>query len=120
MRSVCFCTLLCCVAVFACVEHAPAVGYSIPGKDECSPTGLEARGKVPDVLNRLADAFVFPSVFRALDKLAGEVKAVLGQFGVKTSHHYPLRDTETKLKSRAKKIKKPRRFKKVKRPPRAM
>lgn len=121
MRSLCVCTLLCCIAAFACTDSTLAVGLYTPGKDELKSSTVENAGKVPDVLNKLAEALVFPSVFRALDKVAGEIKAILGQFGVKTSEHHPLPELKPEPKPIAKaKVKKPRRFKKIKRPPRAM
>ena len=120
MRSLCACTLLCCMVALACAGSAFAVGLYTPGKEECKPGTIGATGKVPDVVNQLADAFVFPSVFRALDKLAGEIKAILGQFGVKTSQHYPVAEVKPEPKISAQKPKKPRKFKKIKRPARAL
>lgn len=120
MRSLCACTILCCMVALACAGSSFAVGFYTPGKEECKSSPLQARGKVPDVLNQLADAVVFPSVIRALDKLAGEIKAILGQFGVRTSQHYPLHEVTPEPKTSAKKPQKPRRLKKIKRPPRPL
>ncbi len=120
MRSLCACTLLCCMVALACANSTFAVGLYTPGKEPCKPGSIGSTGKVPDVLNQLTEAFVFPSVFRALDKLAGEIKAILGQFGVKTSRHHPVEDVIPEPKASAQKSTKPRRIKKIKRPARAM
>jgi hypothetical protein len=108
------------MVALACAGSAFAVGLYNPGKEPCKPGTIGATGKVPDVMNQLAEAFVFPSVFRTLDKIAGEIKAILGQFGVKTSKHYPVAEVKYEPKTSVQKTKKPRKFKKINRPARAL
>lgn len=75
-------TLVMTVA-FACVfaPQAEAVGLYAVGKEQISCSPLVARGIVPDTWNKLGEALLVPQISWALDKLAVEMKTMLGQFG---------------------------------------
>ncbi|MFC1833344.1 hypothetical protein ACFL2Q_01250 [Thermodesulfobacteriota bacterium] len=67
--------------------NAHAVGRYVVGKEDCACAPLITKGKVPDTLNKLHHALYFPSLGRAVDRIAAEVKAILNQFGIKTGPH---------------------------------
>jgi hypothetical protein len=82
MRSFIIALVICLFSAVALTGNAGAVGLQAVGKEECVCDPLVARGIVPDTLNKLQLAFVFPEFGVALDRFAVEMKAILGQFGL--------------------------------------
>jgi len=73
--------VICLLAVFL-ANDAEAVGLTAVGKEDCVCSPLVERGIVPDTLNKLKLAFEFPQLSMVLDRLALDVRGILGQFGV--------------------------------------
>ncbi len=65
------------VLVAAWLGQSQAVGLYVVGKEDCNCSPLVARGIVPDTLNLLTDALLFPHIAVALDKVALEIQSVL-------------------------------------------
>jgi hypothetical protein len=82
MRSFTIALVICLFSAVSLTGNAGAVGLQALGKEECACDPLIARGIVPDTLNKLKLAFVFPEFGIALDRFAVDVKAILGQFGL--------------------------------------
>lgn len=114
MRIFVACAIVVCVCGTLSMP-CHAAGMYVPGKEDCTCSPLVKQGLMPDTLNKLAQAFYFPSVARAVDTLAGEVKAILSQFGIQTAPHLPeAKPTasvepkkETKSRTKARRIKRP-------------
>ena len=87
MRSFVTVAAICVLLSSVLPVGAQAAGMIVKGKEECKCSPLVARGVVPDTLNKLSHAFIFPSLFRAVDLIAGEVKNMLAQFGVAAPAH---------------------------------
>jgi hypothetical protein len=85
MRYVIIATVLSVLTVAGGLETARAVGYDIAGKEKCVCSPLVSRGLVPDTLNSFTEALVFPRFGFLAERLALEVKAILGQFGIKSA-----------------------------------
>lgn len=83
MRSLIVALAVCTMFLFFLAGRAQAVGFDVVGKEDCKCSPLVARGIVPDTLNKLKEAFVFPSLFVVVERMAGEIRAIVGQFGVK-------------------------------------
>jgi hypothetical protein len=83
MRSLVVALAVCTMFLSALAGRAQAVGFDVVGKEDCKCSPLVARGIVPDTLNKLKEAFVFPSLFVVVERMAGEIKAIVSQFGVK-------------------------------------
>ncbi len=83
MRSLIVALAVCTMFLSALAGRAQAVGFNVVGKEDCKCSPLVARGIVPDTLNNLKEAFVFPSLFVVVERMAGEIKAIVSQFGVK-------------------------------------
>lgn len=81
MRSLVVALIACMLVVGALAQRSEAVGFQVVGKEECKCSPLVARGIVPDTLNKLKEAFVFPSLVVAVERVAGEFRAVVSQFG---------------------------------------
>jgi hypothetical protein len=95
MRSS-FLVLGICIALGAMfLGNAHAVGIYAVGKEKCRCAGLTAQGKIPDTLNRLAEIPVFGLFSAVVDRVAGEVKAILNQWGMRTTHVWAKRTTPT-------------------------
>lgn len=73
--------VICLLAVFLATD-SKAVGLTAVGKEDCICSPLVERGIVPDTLNKLKLAFEFPQLAMVLDRLALDVRGILGQFGV--------------------------------------
>jgi hypothetical protein len=80
MRSFLIAVAVCIVLVTSFPGMADAVGLYTVGKEECNCSPLVARGIQPDVLNKLGEAFAFPQIAMALDRLALAVRGSLSQF----------------------------------------
>lgn len=65
-----------------------AVGFVPQGKEKCNSSSLEAAGVVPDTLNKFKDTLVFLKLGSVVDRIAGEIKSILSQFGIQTKHHW--------------------------------
>ncbi len=70
------------LVVAGMVGIAPAAGLQKVGEEECRCSPLVANGIIPDVWNQLALLLTVPSIDRAVDSIATDVKAVVGQFGI--------------------------------------
>jgi hypothetical protein len=79
MRAVMIAVL--CIVLAAVASQSHAVGLYVVGKEDCNCSPLVARGIVPDALNVLKEAFLFPQLTYALDRLAQEVQTMLVQIG---------------------------------------
>jgi hypothetical protein len=111
MRSL-FLVLGMCIALGATLlGNAHAVGIYAVGKEKCPCTGLTAKGKIPDTLNQLTEIPVFGLFSAVVDRVAGEVKAILSQFGMKTSHVWAKRAAQKTREPRTIRVKKKRRIK---------
>ena len=97
------------VCVFVCLVlsgGAHAVGDYVVGKEKCDSTSLNAKGIVPDTMNKFKELFVFTSYMaKAIDTLAGEVKAILGQFGIQTRPHISKEQLSYQNQSKIRKLK---------------
>jgi hypothetical protein len=62
------------------------VGTSLGGPEECKCPELVAAGIIPDTLNQLAVMVQMVNPGAVIDKISGEIKAILGQFGVESTH----------------------------------
>jgi len=82
MRSFTIALAICLFSAVSFTGNAGAVGLQAVGKEECVCDPLVARGIVPDTLNKIKLALVFPEFGIALDRFAVEMKAILGQFGL--------------------------------------
>jgi hypothetical protein len=80
MRSFVIAVAAICLAT-ALMGNAFAVGLYVVGKEECDCSPLVAQGIVPDTLNKLKEAFLFPQIAAVLDRVGQEVRAVLSGFG---------------------------------------
>ncbi len=119
MRALFVALTACLIMVVGFGESVWAVGSYTVGKEDCSCSPLTAKGIKPDTLNQLKESVDFPIVYRIIDRLAGEVKAILSQFGVKTIHKWEEAKAEPAPKPvKAEASKKPKR--RIKRPPMAM
>lgn len=85
MRYLVVATVLSVLAVAGGLESVRAVGYDIAGKEKCVYSPLVARGVIPDTLNNIKEALVFPRLGFLAERLASEIKAILGQFGIKSA-----------------------------------
>ncbi len=135
MRYIVIAALLSVLPLSGFWQSAQAVGYDVAGKEKCVCSPLVARGIYPDTLNNLKEALVLPKLGFLAERLAQEIKAILGQFGVQSAgdprgkieptksiasletraeeEKKRLTDAKTKKKSREKK-------RRVKLPPRAL
>ena len=86
-----------------------AVGFAPAGKEKCNSSSLEAAGVVPDTLNRFKETLVFLKLGSVVDRIAGEIKSVLSQFGVQTTHHWWAGKDNSKAQS-ARRLKRKRRI----------
>jgi outer membrane biosynthesis protein TonB len=89
MRSLLAAVLVCVLSALIWVPAADAVGYVVVGKEECSCNPLVARGIIPDPLNQLQEAFVFPTLVSAVDRLAVDVRELLANVGAQTASVTP-------------------------------
>lgn len=80
MRSIIIAVMAICVAAFL-VGNANAVGLYVVGKEDCDCSQLVARGIVPDTLNKLTEALLFPQIAAVLDRIGQEVKVILAGMG---------------------------------------
>jgi hypothetical protein len=80
MRSIFIAVVSICVAT-ALMGNAFAVGLYVVGKEDCDCSPLVAQGIVPDTLNKLKEAFLFPQMASVLDRIGQEVRAMLAGFG---------------------------------------
>jgi hypothetical protein len=115
MRTFSICVGVCLILATAFAGDAGAVGKYVVGKEACGPSSsLASPGIVPDTLNQLAEIPCWNWFSRAVDRLAGEIKAILAQFGVQTGHQWERKKVATSKRA-ARKAKKRR----VKVPPKA-
>ncbi|MBM4328113.1 MAG: hypothetical protein FJ118_13235 [Deltaproteobacteria bacterium] len=123
MRSFLIVAAICVLLPLVLPMGAQAAGMIVVGKEECKCSPLVAQGVAPDTLNKLGHAFGFPSLFRAVDRIAGEVKNMLAQFGAATPAHAaetPSVPPESVVKEKQeKKPKKPTTKRRIKVPPQA-
>jgi hypothetical protein len=66
------------------IGDAAAVGLYVVGKEECKCSPLVAAGILPDTWNKLKEATGWRFIAAVVDRVAVEIKTVLGQFGVQT------------------------------------
>jgi hypothetical protein len=124
MRSFLIVAAICVLLLSVLPVGAQAAGMIVKGKEECKCSPLVAQGVVPDTLNKLSHAFLFPSVFSVVDRIAGEVKNMFAQFGVAAPAHAaeapapPPPEPAVKEKQE-KKPKKPAAKRRIKVPPQA-
>jgi len=111
MRSVVITGVMVCLLAGAFVEDAKAVGYYVVGKEECRCSSLVQRGVVPDTVNKLQEAFVFPRVADYLEMLAMDMKGFFAQFGeapaVQVAESAPAKEEPTAAKEKPITEKKP-------------
>ena len=128
MRSLLFSMLIAAVCVSLFTGAASAVGVYVAGKEECKCSPLVARGMVPDALNKLTEVPVWAALSAVVERVAVELRSMLGQFGTEASLREsepeikPLAKVEpepvrTKEKEKAALTKKTKKHKKVKLPP---
>jgi len=119
MRSFFVATVICVCVAIALLGVAQAAGTYVAGKEEGDRSSLSAKGVIPDTLNKVSQAFAFGFIGRAIDRIAGEVKAILGQFGIETRPHVstPEMATAKDIKSEPEKAAPKKR--RIKFPPRA-
>jgi hypothetical protein len=80
MRSFVIAVVAFCLAT-AVAGNSFAVGLYVVGKEECDCSPLVAKGIVPDTVNKLSEAFLFPQIAAALDQAGKEVRGMLAGFG---------------------------------------
>lgn len=143
MRLPAVTVVVCAIFLGALAEHAGAAGFYVVGKEDCKCSPLVARGIVPDTLNKLKEAFVFPSLVVVVERVAGEIKSIVSQFGVKPMASVappvpsgslekkteakekpvlvtPLKEKKKKKSLKKKSTKKSSKRRRIKQPPRAM
>jgi hypothetical protein len=81
MRSYIIAVLVTIALATACVGNVYAVGVYTVGKEECNCSPLVARGIIPDPINKLHEALLFPHLAIVLDKIAVALKDMVGQIG---------------------------------------
>ena len=79
MRSIVAAAAVCLLLAWVLAGTAAAVGLQAVGKEPCNCDPLVARGIVPDTANKLKSAVDFPQIAVALDRLAADVRTLLGQ-----------------------------------------
>jgi hypothetical protein len=117
MRSTLFCLAVVCALSAMMAGSVLAVGMVSVGEGKCDCPSLVAKGVVPDTINRLKETLVFMKLAPVLDRIAGEIKAMLGQFGARAKHEWAQKEVSPP-KPKAKKPKKKKK-KRVKVPPTA-
>lgn len=131
MRYVAMAAMVIIVLTGGGVQSARATGFDVVGKEKPVCSRLVQRGVYPDTLNKLKEAFVFPKLGAAVERVAEELRAVLAQFGVKLANDPRGKITEAQkakileksLAGRKRRIsgkKTPSKKKPVKVPPRAL
>ncbi|GEM_PF-2476055 len=88
-----------CLLLVSMAAAVQAVGVVPLGKERCKSSSLEAEGILPDTLNRFKETLVFLKLGSVVDRIAGEIKAVLSQFGVQTTHHWGTGKDNSKAQS---------------------
>jgi hypothetical protein len=68
------------------VGNAFAVGMSAVGREDCTCPELVTAGIIPDTLNRVTLMAQWINPASVVDRISGEIKAILSQFGVETTH----------------------------------
>ncbi len=86
MRPVCRIFGICMLFAALVAGNAFAVGLHVPGKEVCRCSTAATTGATPDLFNELAQTPGLASLRSIVDRLAGEIKAILGQFGVESQH----------------------------------
>ncbi|MGO9570199.1 MAG: hypothetical protein ACLP5H_21935 [Desulfomonilaceae bacterium] len=81
MRSLIIAVVVTIALAAAYVGNVHAVGLYAVGKEECNCSPLVARGIIPDPLNKLHEALMFPQLAVILDKIAMGIKDMVGQVG---------------------------------------
>lgn len=81
MRSFTIAVLVAIALATAFVGNVHAVGLYAVGKEECNCSALVARGLIPDTLNKLHEALLFPQLAMVLDKIAIGIKDLVSQTG---------------------------------------
>jgi hypothetical protein len=99
------------------VGNAFAVGISAAGREECTCPELVAAGIVPDTLNRLTLMVQLVNPASVLDKISGEIKAILSQFGVEATHQRETPQIKPVAKFMEKKTRKAGKWRRIKLPP---
>ncbi len=82
MRSFIIAVMVTIALAAACVGNVHAVGLYAVGKEQCNCSPLVARGIIPDPLNKLHEALLFPQLAMILDKIAVGIKDMVGQVGM--------------------------------------
>lgn len=98
------------------VGNAFAVGMSAVGREECSCPELVAAGIIPDTLNRLTLMAQVVNPASVLDRISGEIKAILSQFGVETTHQKEMPKIKPVAKFLEKKARRARKWRRIKLP----
>jgi hypothetical protein len=109
-----------CILLFTVlVPNACAAGNFVVGKEKCVCSPLVKAGIVPDTLNQLCQFPGWDFFSGVVDRFAGEIKAILGQFGVKTTHHWSRAQQGASAKYATRRVPKKVKKRKVKLPPSA-
>ena len=98
------------------VGNAFAVGMSVPGREECKCPELVAAGIIPDTLNQLSFMAQLVNPGKVLDRISGEIKAILGQFGVEIPHQWESPKTKPVARIIEEKPRKTKKWRRVKLP----
>lgn len=116
MRSVILGLALLVVAMLISPGGACAVGFIEGGPDRSSGAVVGKNGDVPDTLNKVKEALVFLKLAPVIDRFAGEIKAILGQFGIVAPHDWGDKDYERMGKKFASKKRTKKKRRKIKVP----
>jgi outer membrane biosynthesis protein TonB len=82
MRSFIIAVMVTIALAAAFVGNVHAVGLYAVGKEQCNCSPLIARGIIPDPLNKLHEALLFPQLAMILDKIAVGIKDMVSQVGM--------------------------------------
>lgn len=120
MRSLILTVGICILLTTSLVGNVGGVGMYVPGKEECKCSSLVTSGTVPDTMNKLQGGPCALWLCRLIDRVTGEIKTILNQFGVTTSPH--VEDPLAKRLATAGKgkVSRPVKSRRVRRPPSAM
>jgi hypothetical protein len=98
------------------VGNAFAVGTSVAGREECECPELVAAGIIPDALNQISLMAQLVNPARVLDRISGEIKAILGQFGVESTHRWESPKTKPVARFIEEKTRKTKKWRRIKLP----
>ena len=92
-----------CYGLYVAVLEAAAVGKYVVGQEKCDTSSLTAKGVIPDTVNKITEVFAFQKyIVKAIDAVAVEVKAILGQFGIETRSRMVMEEVKATSNSKRK------------------